>query len=265
MCSQVDLSKATGPCPLCIKVYMSSATQYRTHVGHHLEQLGLFALPRIANENDETESQKDSGEERNDSLESRRPDSIVASPRPSDESQTEAQTAMNLWERSSTSDNQKQPPFRDAHTSDVQFLFQISDQSGAFGYLLENPEENSAVQPSHGRVKLDPYVCVECFAAFESDSQLLKHGRDEGHRPYGCLCGNLFSRLSTIKRHLNSKAAASTTSSVVTKHTCPLCPEDGGEKSFNGHDHLLQHLRVFHKLSDKGIEYIIDSIHESFS
>ncbi|KAI0454723.1 hypothetical protein F5B21DRAFT_524327 [Xylaria acuta] len=64
MCSQVDLSKAVGPCPLCVEVHISSATQYYTHIGHHLEQLALFALPQIANEDDKSGSQNDGVERR---------------------------------------------------------------------------------------------------------------------------------------------------------------------------------------------------------
>ncbi|KAI3331719.1 hypothetical protein HD806DRAFT_478108 [Xylariaceae sp. AK1471] len=48
MCSKPDLKKASGHCPICTEVQIISAAQYYTHVGHHLEQLSLFALPRIA-------------------------------------------------------------------------------------------------------------------------------------------------------------------------------------------------------------------------
>ncbi|KAI1753978.1 hypothetical protein F4782DRAFT_58667 [Xylaria castorea] len=89
MCSQVDLSKAAGPCPLCVEVYISSATQYDTHIGHHLEQLALFALPWITNDNDETGSQKDDAEEMDTSQESQNLNPTTAGSKPNDESQTE--------------------------------------------------------------------------------------------------------------------------------------------------------------------------------
>ncbi|KAI1735318.1 hypothetical protein F4680DRAFT_307303 [Xylaria scruposa] len=107
MCSQLDLSKAVGPCPLCVEVHMSSATQYDAHVGHHLEQLALFALPRMSNEDDETRSQKDTAEDKVDDLELRKPTSATASSRSSDESQTQEQTHINSQERSSVGDGQE--------------------------------------------------------------------------------------------------------------------------------------------------------------
>ncbi|KAI0183940.1 hypothetical protein EV127DRAFT_445570 [Xylaria flabelliformis] len=107
ICCQVDLSKAVGPCPLCAEAYMSSATQYGTHVGQHLEQLALFALPQISNENDETESQKNNPEEKNDGLELRGQTSITASSMFVGGSQTEEQIPVNSWERFSIWDDQE--------------------------------------------------------------------------------------------------------------------------------------------------------------
>ncbi|KAI1330791.1 hypothetical protein F5Y16DRAFT_361186 [Xylariaceae sp. FL0255] len=46
MCSDIDLSKANGPCPLCGIVFLNSAVEYYKHVGGHLEQLSLFVLPQ---------------------------------------------------------------------------------------------------------------------------------------------------------------------------------------------------------------------------
>lgn len=46
ICSQADIKKAFGPCPLCLVVEIKSTKQYCDHIGHHLEQLALFALPR---------------------------------------------------------------------------------------------------------------------------------------------------------------------------------------------------------------------------
>ncbi|KAI0869690.1 hypothetical protein GGS24DRAFT_511705 [Hypoxylon argillaceum] len=64
MCSQEDPKKASGPCPFCSEVGIRSSTQYSKHVGHHLEQLALFALPVISNGDDESGDQKpDVGEE----------------------------------------------------------------------------------------------------------------------------------------------------------------------------------------------------------
>lgn len=45
MSSRVDHGKAEGICPLCQDFTIKTVRQYRSHVGHHLEQLALFALP----------------------------------------------------------------------------------------------------------------------------------------------------------------------------------------------------------------------------
>ncbi|KAI0404130.1 hypothetical protein F4802DRAFT_569018 [Xylaria palmicola] len=63
MCSQPDLSKSVGPCPLCVEKPIGFATQYISHVGHHLEQLALFALPHITGDSDEAEGQRRAVEE----------------------------------------------------------------------------------------------------------------------------------------------------------------------------------------------------------
>ncbi|KAK3946882.1 hypothetical protein QBC32DRAFT_387273, partial [Pseudoneurospora amorphoporcata] len=42
-----DKSKARGQCPLCPGVQLGSERDYTSHVGRHLENLALFALPRV--------------------------------------------------------------------------------------------------------------------------------------------------------------------------------------------------------------------------
>lgn len=56
MCSHEDPKKALGLCPLCLIVEISSAKQYRDHIGHHLKQLALFALPQTAIDDNESTS-----------------------------------------------------------------------------------------------------------------------------------------------------------------------------------------------------------------
>lgn len=44
--SVTDISKARGPCPLCLEVTIANDKIYGKHVGNHLERLALFVLPR---------------------------------------------------------------------------------------------------------------------------------------------------------------------------------------------------------------------------
>ncbi|KAJ2988699.1 hypothetical protein NUW58_g961 [Xylaria curta] len=87
MCSQPDLSKSIGPCPLCGD-HISSATQYHTHVGYHLEQLALFALPRTTNDIGETGSQRNAAEEKDFDQESQDYNSSIAASVSGGQSQT---------------------------------------------------------------------------------------------------------------------------------------------------------------------------------
>lgn len=43
--SRPDPQHSHGVCPLCNDVNIKSNHQYRSHIGHHLEQLALFVLP----------------------------------------------------------------------------------------------------------------------------------------------------------------------------------------------------------------------------
>ncbi|KAI1110088.1 hypothetical protein F5Y14DRAFT_444252 [Nemania sp. NC0429] len=58
-----NLKKAIGPCPLCLEVEISSARQYCDHIGYHLEQLALFALPQTIIEDSDSKSQVDAEED----------------------------------------------------------------------------------------------------------------------------------------------------------------------------------------------------------
>lgn len=56
--STPDPQHSHGLCPLCNDVEIKSNHQYRSHIGHHLEQLALFVLPTLDYDsaNDEDES-----------------------------------------------------------------------------------------------------------------------------------------------------------------------------------------------------------------
>jgi hypothetical protein len=49
-----ELNKVIGNCPLCVTENIRDSWHYRTHIGHHLESLALFSLPRIEG-NDDTD------------------------------------------------------------------------------------------------------------------------------------------------------------------------------------------------------------------
>ncbi|KAI1375355.1 hypothetical protein F4677DRAFT_446435 [Hypoxylon crocopeplum] len=66
--SQTNARKSEGNCPLCFDKQITTARQYYSHVGNHLEQLSLFSLPHLEDE-DGAEAGEDVIFEPNDSLE----------------------------------------------------------------------------------------------------------------------------------------------------------------------------------------------------
>jgi len=65
-------------------------------------------------------------------------------------------------------------------------------------------------------------------------------------------CPKTFTRPDTLKRHLNSSCKANGNNRQGARVTCDLCNE--GTKTFLRADHLLQHLRGFHKMSERAVE-----------
>lgn len=57
--SHFDASRIEGQCPLCGDFQITAEKQFGTHVGNHLEQLALFALPNYGGED---ESEGESGD-----------------------------------------------------------------------------------------------------------------------------------------------------------------------------------------------------------
>lgn len=58
--SQIDNQRAKGKCPLCLEFEVQSIRQYASHVGHHLEQLALFALPNTGDFDEDDDDEKGS-------------------------------------------------------------------------------------------------------------------------------------------------------------------------------------------------------------
>ncbi|KAI1199245.1 hypothetical protein F5X97DRAFT_126084 [Nemania serpens] len=70
--------------------------------------------------------------------------------------------------------------------------------------------------------------------------------------PWKCRCGQSFTRMHTLQRHIQG-----TQKTIVPKYECPECPAYRAKNGFKRKDHLVQHLRHFHKYGD-------DQLRESF-
>lgn len=114
--------------------------------------------------------------------------------------------------------------------------------------LFSDPLERDAHQrrphlPGHGRAVADnQFRCVECNTLCSSKADLLRHAKEAQHRPYGCECGVLFSRLDVLNRHLESLDLEE------PKFPCEYqnCKRHRGSNGFRRFDHLNQHLRNYH-------------------
>ncbi|KAI1313206.1 hypothetical protein F5Y03DRAFT_338402 [Xylaria venustula] len=64
--------------------------------------------------------------------------------------------------------------------------------------------------------------------------------------PFRCQCGKEFTRLYTLERHIGDSKKH-----LVPKYPCPHeCTAYHGKNGFRRKDHLVQHLRFFHKYKD---------------
>ncbi|TRX94379.1 hypothetical protein FHL15_004846 [Xylaria flabelliformis] len=67
--------------------------------------------------------------------------------------------------------------------------------------------------------------------------------------PFVCHCGQNFTRLSSLERHIQNN----TKQLQLDLHPCAECTTYQGRNGFKRKDHLVQHLRVFHKWDDDQI------------
>ncbi|PQE15913.1 AMP-binding enzyme protein [Rutstroemia sp. NJR-2017a BVV2] len=122
---------------------------------------------------------------------------------------------------------------------------QLSTCNESFVSSLErDAHEATPHNIEHHRVHSEhPFQCTECKDTFHSKADLLRHAKEQQHKPYACDCGTLFSRVDVLNRHLKSFARD------IPQHPCTLCIYHRGAAGFRRKDHLLQHLRQYHHVN----------------
>jgi uncharacterized Zn-finger protein len=107
----------------------------------------------------------------------------------------------------------------------------------------EEQRAHQQVQHTAGHSRLEqasPYKCVECKQSLSSTADLLRHSKEQQHRPYGCECGIFFSRLDILNRHLDSFSID------IPPYPCKYCRRHRGQNGFRRWDHYKQHVRNYH-------------------
>ncbi|KXH38391.1 hypothetical protein CSAL01_10815 [Colletotrichum salicis] len=99
----------------------------------------------------------------------------------------------------------------------------------------------------HERVETGhPFACVVCSKPFKNKSKLQEHANEAQHHPFSYSCGKSFARLDVLNRHLDSMGTD------MPKYPCLFCKSHRDENGFRRRDHLLQHVRGYHKFEAEG-------------
>jgi hypothetical protein len=106
--------------------------------------------------------------------------------------------------------------------------------------------------PAHHPVWDDSTItCAECNETFDSAYELLEHADNRQHSPYACSCGVKFVRNDALKRHIASYLKEN------AKYACTFCRRHRGKHAFRRKDHLVQHLRGYHKMEREEISNVL--------
>lgn len=96
-------------------------------------------------------------------------------------------------------------------------------------------------------------ACIECHQVMSCRARLQEHANSTQHSPFQCACGTRFARLDVLHRHIDSYDKA------MPKFPCTSCKFHRGKLGFRRRDHLVQHLRGYHKLDQEEINQISPS------
>lgn len=146
---------------------------------------------------------------------------------------------------------------------------------GYIGYQITNPEEHGTFEaPREPATQLEQsacsvsgeahpvasdhhpvlgpseFSCFECNISFPHQAALHDHASISQHNPVACSCGERFSRLDALNRHCNSFRKRG------RSYPCKFCKRHRGRKAFGRKDHLVQHLRGYHKFDQEEINNI---------
>ncbi|KAI2624658.1 hypothetical protein GGS26DRAFT_206714 [Hypomontagnella submonticulosa] len=145
------------------------------------------------------------------------------------------QSTSNQMIRPTDSESRIKPPFSGPDVSN----------SSPIGTEHDSCHENYQIDPNtsdhHQVQRSSQFVCVDCNQSFSDKTSLDFHAHFEKHSRVECSCGAKFVRQDASDRHCNSF------SKDARRFPCPICKRYRGNQAFRRRDHLLQHLRGYHK------------------
>ncbi|KAI2611677.1 uncharacterized protein GGS25DRAFT_483632 [Hypoxylon fragiforme] len=106
-----------------------------------------------------------------------------------------------------------------------------------------------------------PNTCAECKRSFPTRKELKCHAESWNHTKFvfKCSCGNTFARSDALNRHCKTLSPAGD-----GKYPCTSCKSHRGKHAFRRKDHLIQHLRGYHKFDFKAVKPLLVDKGEHF-
>lgn len=124
-----------------------------------------------------------------------------------------------------------------------QLLDPIKPDSAPFRGKLTDHEPIKSAEPNQ---------CLQCLHCFHTMAQLNRHSKDSKHAAFKCKCEATFGRSADLGRHLAPYR------STDPAFPCTLCTRRSGKDGFWRKDHLIQHIRTYHRVTSENFMSVED-------
>lgn len=210
----VRCSMRDAKCQLCHRCGFSDDRDYATHVGKHLEEIALIALPPAGDSDEECSGKEDSreGDDSDDKgLSWLRPSSPRLDLATSEGDPRANQIPLSPARLPEANENLSslQPP--SLSESKAVLLLEPSPSPVPVGKKHQCPYCSTTFRRHHNlkshlltHTQERPYVCQTCEQRFRRIHDLKRHTKlHTGERPFVCQkCGRSFARGDSLNRHL---------------------------------------------------------------